>query len=216
MEDRKFLIISLVGSFLLIFGAVLFLSKSGGLAKPKVDPTLLVRADSHSKGDVNSKVTVVEFSDFQCPACRTAKSVVDQVLAQYGDKIRFVYRQFPLYQIHKFGERAAFASEYASENGKFWEYYNVMFDKQAEWSATDVDDKKFIEYLSTYAKSLGLDDQKMIEAVNSGKYKDRIAEDVNDGTALRLTGTPTFYVNGEELTGFSFDDFKSAIEKNLK
>lgn len=216
MEDRKFLFISLVVSFVLIMGAVLFLSKGGGGGTGKiVDSTILVKDGSHVKGVEGAKVTIVEFSDFQCPACKTAQGELDKVETSYKDKIRIVYRQYPLTTVHKYAEKAAEAGEHASDNGKFWEWHDIMFVKQDEWSRAP-DGQKLEEYFSGYAKSLGLDDKKMIEVLNNKTYAARVQSDVDDGNRAGINATPTFFVNGEETSGYGFDEFKRLIEKNLK
>jgi len=216
MEDRKFLFISLIVSFVLIFGAVLFLSKGGGGGTGKIiDPAILVKNGSHTKGASNAKVTVVEFSDLQCPACKTSQVEVAKVYEAYKDKIRLVYRHYPLAMVHKYSERAAEASEFASEQGKFWEFHDLMFSKQEEWSVS-VDQNKFDELLTGYAKSLGLDDKKMFEALNNKTYAARVQSDVDDGFKAGINATPTFFVNGEETKGYGFDEFKRLIEKYSK
>lgn len=215
MEDRKFLFISLVVSFVLILGAVLFLSKGGGIEGKKVDEAILIKDGAHVKGSVDAKVTIVEFSDLQCPACKFAQPELTKVYETYKDKIKIVYRDYPLTTIHKYAERAAEASEFASENGKFWEFHDLMFANQDTWAAS-TDEKQFNEFLVSYAKGLGLDDKKMIEALNNKTYAARVQSDVDDGNRAGINATPTFFVNGEETKGYGFDEFKRLIEKNLK
>lgn len=214
MEDRKFLFISLVVSFVLILGAVLFLSKGGGIEGKKVDEAILIKDGAHVKGSVDAKVTIVEFSDLQCPACKFAQPELTKVYETYKDKIKIVYRDYPLTTIHKYAERAAEASEFASENGKFWEFHDLMFANQDTWAAS-TDEKQFNEFLASYAKGLGLDDKKMIEALNNKTYAARVQSDVDDGNRAGINATPTFFVNGEETNGYGFDEFKRLIEKNL-
>lgn len=216
MEDRKFLFISLIVSFVLIFGAVLFLSKgSTNITGRKVDVNLLVKADSHVKGPGDAKVTIVEFSDFQCPACKASQPELDQVYAKYKDKVKVVYRDYPLTTIHQYAQRSAEAAEFASASGKFWEFHDLLFTNQETWAAS-TDQNKLDEYLVSYAKKLGLDDKKMIEALNNKTYAARVAEDVSDGSAIGIDSTPTFFVNGEETGGYSVDELSRLIEKNLK
>lgn len=213
MEDRKFLFISLVVSFILIFGAVLFLSKNN--SSPKiVDAAILIGDGRHLKGKEGAKVIIAEFSDLQCPACKLAEAELSKIYDVYKDRVKFVYRDYPLTTVHKYSERAAEASEFASENGKFWEFHDLMFAKQEEWSAASNQDA-FDVLISGYAKSLGLDDKKMIEALNNKVYSNKVQGDVGDGNKAGISATPTFFVNGEETNGYSFEEFKRLIEENL-
>lgn len=197
-----------------MFGAVMFLSKNS--SSPKIiDQSILIGDGRHFKGNKDATVTIVEFSDLQCPACKTAQADLDKVYNTYKDKIKFVYRDFPLTTIHKYSERAAEASEFASENGKFWEFHDLMFSKQEEWSVSS-DQNKFDELLTGYAKSLGLDDKKMFEALNNKVYAARVQSDVDDGFKAKIDSTPTFFVNGEKTNGYGFEEFKRLIDKNLK
>lgn len=215
MEDKKFLFICLIVSFVLMFGAVMFLSKGGGGEGRKVDTSILVKDGVHTKGALDAKVTIVEFSDLQCPACKNAQPDLNRVYDTYKDKIKFIYRDFPLTTIHKYAQRAAEASEFASEQGKFWEFHDLMFSKQEEWAGAS-DQDKFDELLTGYAKSLGLDDKKMFEALNNKTYAARVQSDVDDGFKVGINSTPTFFVNGEETKGYGFDEFKRLIEKYSK
>lgn len=214
MEDRKFLIISLVVAFVLMLGAVLFLSKESSSTKI-IDTAVLTGDGKNFKGKEGAGVTIVEFSDFQCPACRMVQPEVAKVYEAYKDKVRIVYRHYPLTTIHKYAQRAAESSEFASENGKFWEFHDALFAKQEEWSASS-DEKKLYEYLAGYARALGLDDKKLLESLNNKTNASRVQRDVEDGNKAGINATPTFFVNGEKMDGFGFEEFKRLIEKNLK
>lgn len=215
MEDRKFLIASLTISFLLIFGAVVLLSKNETSSVKRVDSAILVGDGRHFEGKEDAKVVIVEFSDFQCPACKAAYSEMKKVLEAYKDKVKIIYRDYPLVSIHQYSQQAANAAEFAAENGKFWEWHDLMFTNQDFW-ASAVDDKKLEELFGIYAKSLGLDGDKMVEAVRTNKYNDKIQKDISDGDKSGLTGTPTIFVNGEQANGYSFEEIKNLIDKNLK
>lgn len=211
MEDRKFLFISLLVSFVLMFGAVLFLSKGSTGSKKNIDTSLLTKEGANTKGVEGAKIIIVEFSDFACPACKVAKTEVDKVLEAYKENARLVYRHMPF---HNQSMMLAEASEYAAENRKFWEFYDLIFSKQEEWAGV-TDATKFDELLAGYVKSLGLDEKKLFEELKNNTYLPRVQKDVDDGGSLGIFATPTFFVNGEETNGYSFEEFKRLIEKNL-
>lgn len=164
-------------------------------AKPVSEATLnerLVRPDSHATGNLNSPVTVVEFGDFECPMCGLAQKTVEQMLKDYGDKVRFVFRQYPLVDAHHQAEKAAEASECAAEQGKFWQAEDLLYQKQSDLS---------VDALKSYAQQLGLDTGKFDECLSSGKMKDRVQQDIADGKAVGVAGTPTFFVGHEKIVG---------------
>lgn len=183
----------------LIAGSAAFarLSHSGEMApaKPVSEATLeerLVRPGSHATGDLNSPVTVVEFGDFECPMCGLAQKTVDQMLKDYGDKIRFVFRQYPLVHAHSQAEKAAEASECAAEQGKFWQAEKLFYQKQSDLS---------VKALKGYAQQLGLDTNKFDECLSSGAMAARVQQDMADGNAVGVVGTPTFFVGHQKITG---------------
>ncbi len=145
---------------------------------------------THIKG--SGSVTLVEFSDFQCPACQAVQEPLKQILKKYEGKVEFVYRHFPLVSIHKNAMVAAQASEAADLQGKFWEFHDKLFENQAEWSGLSDPRDKFGEYLS----QMGGDIEKFKSDLESQVVKDRVAVDILATTRYRLSGTPTFYVNG--------------------
>lgn len=160
-------------------------------------------------GGINASVTVVEFSDFQCPACRAGEPTVKQLITLYGDKIKFVYKNFPL-PMHQYGEIAAEAGECANEQGKFWEYHDKLFDNQAEWAMQGQ------SKLKDYAKDLGLDTGKFNTCLDTGAMKAKVAEDTAEGERVGMQGTPTFFINGEKFEGTQpLYAFRAAIDKYL-
>jgi len=172
--------------------------------------------DDPSLGNENAPVTIVEFSDFQCPYCaRFRQQTFDQIKTQYIDtgKVRFVYRDFPLSSIHPMAQKAAEAAECADEQDKFWEYHDGIFANQASLS---------IDNLKKWAKELGLNENKFNSCLDSGKYVDEVKKDMNDGANLGVRGTPYFMIGNTALEGaYPFDDpnapddFKRAIESQL-
>lgn len=179
-----------------------------------VDEQSLVRDSSHMTGQANAKVTVVEFGDFQCPACGAAHPTVKQVMDAYKDNpdVNFVFRNFPLDSIHPNAHIGAEAAEAAAAQGKYWEMSDLLFEHQADWttSATPID------VFASYAESLGLNVDIFRQAVSQRLYADIINTDYADGEAVGVNSTPTFFINGvKEARVLSFDEFKSKIDAEL-
>ena len=177
--------------------AFIHLSHSGELAPPKpvsaeTLATRLVRPDSHATGNLDSPVTVVEFGDFECPMCRLAQQTVEHVLQLYGSQIRFVFRQFPLTGVHPQAEEAAEASECAADQGKFWQAAKLFYQDKSGLS---------VNALESYAAELGLDTKRFDECLSSGSMAARVQQDVDDGKALGVRGTPTFFVGHQMIVG---------------
>jgi protein-disulfide isomerase len=157
-------------------------------------------------GPADAKVTVVEFSDFECPYCSLAATAVNEVKAQYGDRVRFVFRQFPL-SFHPAAHLAAQASLAANAQGKFWEFHDKLFANQKALGRAD---------LEKYAEELGLDMDKFKKALDEGTYKATVDAELALGGDVYVDGTPTMFVNGVRV-GNSTDaqSITSAIEKAL-
>lgn len=160
-----------------------------------------------SRGAANAPVTVVMFTDFQCPACSAAHPVLQEVLKSYADKIRFVVRDFPLTQLHENAYRAALAANAANAQGKFFEYTEILYQNQAK-----LDDASLV----AYASRIGLDAKRFEADLKSGKYAPDVERDIADGKSLGLSGTPTIFVNGVKIRVLSAEAFRSAIERALK
>lgn len=158
--------------------------------------------DDPSRGDANAAVTVVEFTDFQCPACAAMHPVLDEVLKSYGNKVRFVVRDFPLNQ-HENARKAAEAANAANAQGKFFEYIDVLFKNQ---KALDVPS------LKKYASDLGLDRARFDAALDRGVYAAEVEKDVSDGELYGVGSTPTIFINGVQLKVLSADGLKQAID----
>ncbi len=199
----------------ILVGAVVLLS--GNTSTPitsttKADPKILFRSDSDKLGSASAKVTLVEFSDYQCPACGAAYPIIKQIINDYKDKVLFVYRNFPL-SIHQNSKIAAEAAEAAGAQGKYWQMHDMLFENQSAWSSSS----NPLDMFTEYAKSIGLDTDKFKNDVEGNKYSDKIKADINDGVSLGVNSTPTFYLNGEKVTGLaSFNDLKSKIDALLK
>jgi protein-disulfide isomerase len=178
------------------------------LLKEPVPPVLNVSAgNGPARGDANAAVTIIEFTDFQCSACGAMYPVMEDVLKTYGNRVRFVVRDFPLTALHPNAFRAAQAASAANAQGKFWEYIDILFRNQ---STLDPDS------LKKYATQIGLDRKRFDLEFESGKYDADIRRDIEDGEMYGIEGTPTIFINGVMLTELSADGLRAAIEKAFK
>jgi len=167
-----------------------------------------------SRGPADAKVTMVEYSDFQCPFCgRVYATLENDVLKQYGDKVRFVFKNFPLTSIHPWAEDGAIASECAFRQGNdaFWKMYDGLFTKQSEITKDNLRDKA-----SEIAKDGGMDVGKFQECFDGKQTADVVKADTAEATALGVNSTPTFFVNGRRLAGAqTAESFKQTIDREL-
>lgn len=197
------------GTVLIIIGASLFLSKPVNNSSAAIDSQKLVLGATHVLGEENAPVTVVEFSDFQCPACRLAALTLDELMVKHEGKIRFIYRHFPLTSIHKNALAASIASEAADSQGKFWEYSRVLFDNQNTWEQLGSPQDLFINL----ARESGVPDlDKFKSEISKQLKKDLILADMSFGNQLGINATPTFFVNGKKV---SASGLKLAVEEVL-
>lgn len=194
----------------IVIGAVFFLSKP---VKPVVvDSSKLVKEDSLKMSSDSAKLTIVEFGDYQCPACGLAHPGIKKAVSDFPGQVNFVFRHFPLSQ-HKNAEIAAWAVEAANLQGKVWEMHNRLYESQPEWeNETDV-----LGVFKKYALEFGLDVEKFSSDVNTETVKQKVRNDLTDGLALGVNSTPTLYFNSEQYKGsFSYESLKAEIEKYLK
>jgi protein-disulfide isomerase len=176
------------------------------LLKEPPKPRKQVAAKGPSRGPENAKVTIVEFSDFECPFCGKAHDTVEEVMKAYAGKVRLVFRQFPL-DFHKNAQKAAEASLCAHEQGKFWEYHDLLFKNR---------EKLAVEDLKAHATETGLDAAKFNECLDSGKQAKQVADDMAEAKKVGVSGTPAFFINGVMLSGaLPFEEFKKVIDAEL-
>ncbi|OGY42874.1 MAG: hypothetical protein A2729_03090 [Candidatus Buchananbacteria bacterium RIFCSPHIGHO2_01_FULL_39_14] len=167
-----------------------------------------VTNNDHIRGDKNAKITMIEYSDFQCPFCQRHAPTMAKVLEDYQGKVRLVYRHFPLTSIHPQAQKSAEASECASEQGKFWEYHDLLFANQ---SALD------ITSLKSYAKQLSLNQGQFDQCLDSGKYTAKVNKGSAEAQASGITGTPGTWVGDQLVKGaYPYDTFKQIIDGLLK
>lgn len=159
------------------------------------------------KGARDAKTILIEYSDFQCPACAAYQPVVKQLAQDFEGKIAIVYRHFPLQQ-HKHAKLAAYAAEAAGKQGKFWEMHDMIFEMQKEWSPQNDARDTFVGY----AEKLGLDRARFISDIGSDEIVDKVDTQQKSGLRAKVNGTPMFFLNGKKLdTPRSYEDFKTTI-----
>ncbi len=169
-------------------------------------PRVEVAATGPTRGPTDARVTIVEFSDFQCPYCGAAFGTVEQLMQQYAGKVKLVFRQFPL-PIHPQAEKAAEASLCAADQNKFWEFHDLLFRNQKKLDPSD---------LKAYAASAGLDGPKFAQCLDSGDKKKQVDFDLAAGQAAGVNGTPAFFINGVFLNGaMPIEEFKKVIDPEL-
>ena len=179
-------------------------------ARPQVDPNKvypLAVGDSPSKGASDAKVTIVEFSDYQCPFCSQAEPLMEQVMQAYPKDVKRVYKQFPLTSIHPNALPASKAAVAAGKQGKFWEMHAKLFGNQRELSP---------ENYKKWAEELKLDMARFEKDLASPEVQGSIDKDMQEARAADVTGTPTIFVNGKRLQQRSIEGFKAAIDAALQ
>ena len=188
---------------------------------PQSQP-VITADDDPVLGSVDAPVTMIEFSDFQCPFCaRFYSETLPLIKANFIDTglVKMVYRDFPLQSIHPNAIPAAVASECADEQGTYWEYHDILFENVSVWGPMDISGA--VEQFKAYAADLGLDTETFSECVDTGKYVAEVTDDYADGVAYGVTGTPAFFL-GSEQTGYfpisgarPYPEFQFAIEQIL-
>lgn len=204
--SNRFLLIVL--ACVVILGGVFFFTRDNS-DSGNVDTS---NGTNHTQG--SGSVTLVEFGDFECPACAAYVPIVDQIKEEYGKKITFQFRHFPLIQIHPNAMLAARAAEAAGNQGKFWEMHDLLYGQQSTWSGSDNANAIFEDF----ATQLGLNiEQYKADAASAGTL-DLINADVTIGKKLDVSATPTFVLNGEriETTPRNFEDFQKLIDEAIK
>lgn len=174
------------------------------LQPPRAD---VDEAGNPVRGPREAPVSIVTFSDYQCPFCSRAEATINQVREVYGDKVRVVFRDYPL-SFHQYAQKAAEAAGCAGEQGKFWELHDKLFANQQKLTVDDL--KKYA------AETPGIDAAKFNECLDSGRRADEVKKDFADGAALGVTGTPAFFVNGRFISGAQpFANFEKVIDEEL-
>ncbi|MBX4211336.1 MAG: DsbA family protein [Candidatus Yanofskybacteria bacterium] len=220
--DKSKLVLSgsILLAALLISGTFFFVNKGNQLgligAQQTPDPNQRYDVsidDDPVLGDLNAPVTIVEFSDFQCPFCRQFwRDTFSQLKKDYVDtgKVRFVYRDFPL-SMHPAAQPSALAAQCAAKQGKFWEFQDKMFSEQDKQGAGTI--TYGVTELKKWAREIGLS---IDQCIDTAQFKDEVAKDLADGTKVTVSGTPTFYINGKQIVGAQpYQVFKQLIDEEL-
>jgi protein-disulfide isomerase len=176
------------------------------LKEPDPPVVSITLDDQPMKGNPNAPVTIVEFTDFQCPMCGKTQPILEDVAKEYGDKVKVVARDFPL-DMHAFAEKAAEAAEAARDQGKYWEYTAILFKNQEALG---------VPKLKEYASLVGLDRAKFDEALDTGKFAEKVKRDLREGEKLGINSTPTIFINGKRVRDKSREGLKAAIDAALK
>ncbi len=208
-------------SFLWVAVLIFIAGSVAGLAKmisksapPASQPGALVAPVSSTdwvRGAKQSKVVLIEYADFQCPACGAYYPLVHQLYQEFGGQIQIVFRNFPLSQ-HQNARIAAQAAGAAGLQGKFWEMQDKIFENQQAWSELPNARNTLVQY----AQPLGLNMDQFQKDIDSGKVKDKIDADYQSGIASGVDSTPTFYLNGTRIQPQSYDEFKNFITQALQ
>lgn len=165
-------------------------------------------------GAKNAKVILVEYSDFQCPACAYYSPIVNQLAKDFGDKIKIVYRHFPLPQ-HQYARLTARYAEAAGKQNKFWQMTEIIFDGQSQWEKAPAD-KAEPDYFLKYARDLGLNIDRIKADLNSKEIDEKIENDYIGGEKSNIPGTPTFFLNEKQIQNpQNYEEFKTLIQKEL-
>jgi protein-disulfide isomerase len=169
---------------------------------------LIENTDAPTTGAANAPVTLVEFSDFQCPFCARVIPAIDGVRKNYADKVKIVFHQYPLTQIHPYAQKAAEAALCAKEQGKFWEMHDLLFKEQEKLEVADLKDK---------ATRAGVNAEQFNSCLDGGKMAAKVAEEVDLGTKVGVSGTPALFLNGKQVQGgaIPYEELAKQIDKEL-
>lgn len=176
------------------------------------DQAEIIKNAGAVKGAEDAKVTIVEFSEYQCPYCkRYVDEAYKQIMADYGDQIRYIFRDYPL-PFHQHAQITAEATRCAGEQNMYWKYHDLLFEKADEWvSQTEIKD-----VLIGYSSQLGLNESQFRECLTSAKYTQSVKDDFALGQKMGVNGTPSFFINGRQLVGAQpYEAFQAIIEEEL-
>ncbi|QNP47190.1 DsbA family protein [Diaphorobacter aerolatus] len=167
-----------------------------------------VSADDHVAGNPKAPIVLVEYGDYQCPACGAAYPLVQQIQQKFGDDVCLVFRNFPLVDMHPQAQSAAVVAEFAAKHGKFWEAHDALYENQRS-----LGESFYVELVN----SLGLSSDDLKQAMQTDAFEQRIRRDIDSGLRSGVNGTPTFYVNGERFdTPGGFNDLPQVLEEMLR
>lgn len=190
------------------------------LGSPQVEPIPVedlealqqIQEDDNIIGDrENTDLVLIEYSDFECPACASYAPIVKEIISEYGDQLTFAYRHFPLRTIHPNAQRAAQAAEAAGNQDMFFEFHDLLFERQSDWRGRTGTQRFFEEY----AEEIGLDVDQFKSDLRDRDVIQRVNNDFAEAVALGVDSTPTFFLNGSQISPGSLDEFKAIIDAEL-
>jgi protein-disulfide isomerase len=196
-----------------VFGMIWFINNTSSRQTGSISVSP-ASVSNTTKGNKEAKVTLIEYSDFQCPACRTQYVTVKKLAEEFSDKVQFIYHHFPLKQIHANAELAAWAAEAAGRQGKFWEMHDLLFENQTTWANLHKAEDNFIRY----AQSLNLNVEQFKQDLYSKEVKEKVENDYQSSVQLGIGGTPTFVLNGKRLeqNPRNYEEFKTILQEAIK
>ena len=201
IEVNKIALYILGGGMLILIFSLIYLSVPRNTSVKDIEIGNLP-----PRGDPNASIKIIEFSDFQCPACKASHPIIDRIFQDYQGEVVLYYRYFPL-PMHENSFIAAEAAECANRQGRFWEYHNILFENQ---------DKLDKNNLKKYAENLGLNKEKFNICLDNEETKEIVLIDVNNAKKLNLKGTPTYFINGREFFGANQQEIEKIIEEELR
>jgi protein-disulfide isomerase len=206
----------LVAAGVIAAGAYSSLSSSASTPANFVATTVpAVTSTDWTMGAATSSVSFIEYGDYECPACAEYSPVIKQLITDYGSRVLFAFRNFPLYTIHPNAGISAQAAEAAGLQGKYWEMHDLLYTKQNDWVTTDPT-QVVAKYFNGYTQSLGLDVAKFDSDIGSAQVLDKIKTDVASGNAANIDHTPTFFVNLKQIPNpTNYAGFKAALDAAL-
>lgn len=187
-------------------GSFTKVSGTGGSTANVAERTVVEEKDSPMLGTEEAELTIVEFADFECPYSREVSGTVRRIMAKHGDKVKLLYRDFPIASIHPSAFQAAVAAECAREQGKFWPYHDKLFANSPALGYAD---------LIRYGDELGMDRRQFEKCVADNRYKAKVEADLNTAKLLQLQGTPTFFFNGQKVEGAIPEDIFERLVDNM-
>ena len=210
-DMMKWLVLG-IGSvlFIVFFGVLIFFAKQN----TSQNEVLSLKDDGWVKGASSAAVTLVEFADFQCPACRAYHPIVGEVLKSYNGRLKFIFKHFPLTSSHPNAIPAGMAAEAAGVQGKFFEMHDLLYEHQSEWADLPLPDAR--EKFISYARELKLDEESFKKDLDRKDLEDKIQAQQEEGIKNGVNATPTFFIKGKIIQNpRSVDDFKKLIDKEI-
>lgn len=215
MDKTRWLIF--IGLCVAVIGGLIFFSKQDSPQTDNTEPQKIIRDSEipdHTIGNIDSSVVLMEYADYQCPACTASSQNLGKIADDYDDKIVFVFRNYPLTSGHPHAFAAAATAEAAGRQGKFWEMHDLIFANHSEWN--DLSAEKRNDIFEIYAKQLGLDFDKFTEDLSSKAVADKINRDRALGAKMGVDATPSIYLNGQKISDDLLNDLVSGNGEKLR